>query len=218
MVSEYKIVGDIMKLGDMQIDYEVGTNYNFLEKRKQIKEGKRLLQLHPKYEILKKDRDVKTESDYYFDVLIAYLKDCILEKDPEANKLYNEIYQKHLDMWDGCGGEEMISPLELNSAFLKLYNNLLRERENPGILEKERQERIAKQEQLQIQSKIRDRLAQQELQQDLANGTRVLCPYCKSADTKKLTALNRAVSVSLVGAASGKIGKQWHCNHCGSDF
>ena len=207
-----------MRLGDMQIDYEIGTNYNFFEKRKQVKEGKRILSLHPEYKVLKKDRDVKSESDYYFDVLIAYLKDCILESDYEANKLYNEIHQKHLDMWEGCGGEDMISPLELNMAFLKLYHNLLRERENPGVLEKERKEHEAEQEKIEQRHIANEIHEQQELQRDLASGTRVICPYCKSADTKKISTLNRAVSVSLVGAASGKIGKQWHCNHCGSDF
>lgn len=55
-------------------------------------------------------------------------------------------------------------------------------------------------------------------QQDLASGKRVVCPYCKSTNTEKISTVSRAVSVSLVGAASGKIGKQWHCNNCKSDF
>lgn len=55
-------------------------------------------------------------------------------------------------------------------------------------------------------------------QQDLASGKRVVCPYCKSANTEKISTVSRAVSVSLVGAASGKIGKQWHCKNCGSNF
>lgn len=55
-------------------------------------------------------------------------------------------------------------------------------------------------------------------QQDLASGKRVICPYCKSTNTEKISAVSRAVSVSLVGAASGKIGKQWHCKNCGSNF
>lgn len=57
-----------------------------------------------------------------------------------------------------------------------------------------------------------------QTQQDLASGKRVVCPYCKSTNTEKISTMSRAVSVSLVGAASGKIGKQWHCKQCGSNF
>ena len=46
----------------------------------------------------------------------------------------------------------------------------------------------------------------------------VQCPYCKSWDTEKITTGNRIVSVALVGAASGKIGKQFHCRKCKSNF
>lgn len=44
------------------------------------------------------------------------------------------------------------------------------------------------------------------------------CPYCNSSDVQKISTLSRAVSVSVVGLASSKIGKQWHCNNCKSDF
>ena len=60
--------------------------------------------------------------------------------------------------------------------------------------------------------------AKQQEQQDLASGKRVVCPYCKSTNTEKISTLNRAVSISIVGAASSKLGKQWHCNNCKSDF
>lgn len=46
----------------------------------------------------------------------------------------------------------------------------------------------------------------------------VICPYCQSTNTKKITAAGRAVSIGLLGLASSKVGKQWHCNGCGSDF
>lgn len=48
--------------------------------------------------------------------------------------------------------------------------------------------------------------------------TRIECPYCRSYDVKKITTAGRAVSVGVFGIASGKIGKQWHCNKCKSDF
>jgi ribosomal protein L37E/putative Mn2+ efflux pump MntP len=46
----------------------------------------------------------------------------------------------------------------------------------------------------------------------------VKCPYCQSVNIKKISTTSRAISVGTVGAASGKIGKQWHCNNCKSDF
>ena len=44
------------------------------------------------------------------------------------------------------------------------------------------------------------------------------CPYCHSTDVSKIGTVNRAVSVGMVGVASSKIGKQWHCNKCKSNF
>lgn len=46
----------------------------------------------------------------------------------------------------------------------------------------------------------------------------VKCPYCNTTNVKKISTVNRAISTSMVGIASSKIGKQWHCNNCGSDF
>lgn len=47
---------------------------------------------------------------------------------------------------------------------------------------------------------------------------KITCPYCKSTNTKKLSSLSRAFSAGFFGLGSSKIGKQWHCNSCGSDF
>lgn len=46
----------------------------------------------------------------------------------------------------------------------------------------------------------------------------ITCPYCKSTNTKKIGVVGRSVSFGLFGFGSGKVGKQWHCNSCGSDF
>lgn len=46
----------------------------------------------------------------------------------------------------------------------------------------------------------------------------VECPYCHSTNTKKISAARRILSTELFGLGSKKIGKQWHCNKCGSDF
>lgn len=47
---------------------------------------------------------------------------------------------------------------------------------------------------------------------------KVECPYCKSTDTKKISGASRWLSTGLFGLSSGKVGKQWHCRKCGSDF
>lgn len=48
--------------------------------------------------------------------------------------------------------------------------------------------------------------------------TQVTCPYCKSTNTKKISIASRAGSILGFGIFSKKLGKQWHCNDCGSDF
>lgn len=50
------------------------------------------------------------------------------------------------------------------------------------------------------------------------NTNRVECPYCHSNDVSKISTFGRAASVGIFGLASKKIGKQWRCNHCKSDF
>ncbi len=46
----------------------------------------------------------------------------------------------------------------------------------------------------------------------------VRCPYCQSTDTAKISVVNRVVSTGLFGFGSDKVGKQWHCNKCKSNF
>ena len=47
----------------------------------------------------------------------------------------------------------------------------------------------------------------------------IICPYCQSTNTKKISGLSKAVSVGLFGIfALGKTTKQFHCNNCKADF
>ena len=46
----------------------------------------------------------------------------------------------------------------------------------------------------------------------------VECQYCHSANTKKISGTKRWFSTGLFGLASNKIGKNFHCNNCKSDF
>lgn len=47
---------------------------------------------------------------------------------------------------------------------------------------------------------------------------KVTCPYCGSVNVKKVSTISRMASVGFFGIGSKKIGKQWHCNNCKSDF
>lgn len=53
---------------------------------------------------------------------------------------------------------------------------------------------------------------------DLQGKNSVSCPYCKSGSVRKISTASRLLSTGLFGLASKKIGKQWHCGSCGSDF
>jgi rubrerythrin len=73
-------------------------------------------------------------------------------------------------------------------------------------------------------SRIADEAAWAEHQAQVALAKRInaeraanapRCPTCGSTDLKKIDALDRAISVSFLGLASGKIGKSFKCNHCG---
>lgn len=46
----------------------------------------------------------------------------------------------------------------------------------------------------------------------------VTCPYCQSTRCSRISILGRMVSVEFWGFASNKLGKQWHCHDCGSNF
>lgn len=67
---------------------------------------------------------------------------------------------------------------------------------------------------------IADRQRQDSMSKISSAGksTSVICPYCNSSNVSKISTLGRSISVGLFGLASGKVGKQWHCNGCKSDF
>ena len=59
---------------------------------------------------------------------------------------------------------------------------------------------------------------QHQPSQQLLSSSQVTCPYCKSTNTKKISAVSRAESILGFGLFSKKLGKEWHCNNCNSDF
>jgi len=61
-------------------------------------------------------------------------------------------------------------------------------------------------------------ITEAEFQSCTAYNITAECPYCHSKNTEKLSVFSRITSTSLGWIDSGEIGKQWHCNHCDSDF
>lgn len=53
---------------------------------------------------------------------------------------------------------------------------------------------------------------------DIGNKYGISCPYCHATNISKIGYFSRSLSTGLFGLGSKKIGKQWHCDHCGSDF
>lgn len=72
----------------------------------------------------------------------------------------------------------------------------------------------------QIEARAAAQKTRQELDEYNAKSrpNAVQCPYCKSWQTERISTASRVVSVAAVGLASNKVGKQWHCTKCGSNF
>ena len=68
------------------------------------------------------------------------------------------------------------------------------------------------------QKEMHDEGVRKALEARKGIGTTVTCPYCYSTNVKKVGMSGRLLSVFTFGLASGKVGKQWHCRSCGSDF
>ena len=113
---------------------------------------------------------------------------------------------------DNLGGEdrdkyiEEITGQKLNPIMVQKRKDYLKKiyKEQKEILQK----RIRKSEESRIN----------EYQQKYLAEHNIHCPYCNSTNVTKIGTVNRAVSVGMFGLASKKIGRQWHCNSCGSDF
>ena len=137
--------------------------------------------------------------------------DAILKDNEYLQSIYEEIYEKNQKFYEGCSKNEKVSISWTNDEFLRWYINYLREQETPGILAYEK-----KQREKELQESIAFHAAIAKMDEE--RHPHVPCPYCKSTNTEKIGTLNRAVSISIVGAASSKLGKQWHCKNCNSNF
>ena len=100
-----------------------------------------------------------------------------------------------------------------------IFQNLVKD--NPEFDNKAYQFRVEKQRE---ETRRADAIAKKKWDEQMAKGREILaeraanaprCPTCGSTDLKKIDAFDRAISVSFLGLASGKIGKSFKCNHCG---
>lgn len=54
---------------------------------------------------------------------------------------------------------------------------------------------------------------------DKGNKFGVECPYCHATNVRKITVTSKAAHTAIFGIFSiGRNSKQWHCDHCKSDF
>lgn len=88
-----------------------------------------------------------------------------------------------------------------------------------SIEEMENNLRIARTDFDKYQKDIENWYKAEALRKQMEEANKIECPYCHSKDTVKISKVSKAVSAAMVGAlATGKVSKQWHCNHCKSEF
>lgn len=198
-----------MKFGEMKYDVPFekiekhSWDFNSWQEFMIIQEGKRLNKNHPEYSYLKEDPDIKSDRDFYMSVVFAYMVNCVKNEDPQYIEWYTKEHSNCI-----FNGQWFKAT---NQTCLNYYVDYLREQTDPGCLAREEAQR---KKELQESIAFHAAIAKMDEEQH----PHVECPYCHSTDTEKISVASRAVSVSLVGAASGKIGKQWHCKACGSNF
>lgn len=211
-----------MKFGEMKYDVPfekiksaVSGEFSFFEKLRIQQEGKRLYKLHPKYDYLKEDPWIKEEGDFYKSVTYAYMVDQILKNNPEHTEEYKNQVEKFIKGWSNGTKDINIKAAQAyswyNRDFIHWYQNHLREQADSGCLERERQK-----EEKELQESIAFHAAIAKM--DAERHPHVECPYCKSTNTEKISGVSRGVSIYALGIASPKLGKQWHCKNCNSNF
>lgn len=126
-----------LKLSD--VDYKNGkaTTWGICSKGALTAEGQRLLKIHPKYNELRNDWDIKTADQFYASVVYAYIVDCILNENAgnqEITKKYNQVigwsYSNNPD------DPSDKSQYRINTSFLEQYEDYLIELKYPGIHER----------------------------------------------------------------------------------
>nr|DAJ47615.1 MAG TPA: RNA polymerase II-like protein [Caudoviricetes sp.] len=95
---------------------------------------------------------------------------------------------------------------------------MLKDREWKANYEKEKEEKEQKKQKEQEEMRAKRRAEREPYETyypQLASNPKPKCPTCGSTNVEKISTLNRAVSIGIVGLASDKIGKQFQCKNCG---
>lgn len=62
--------------------------------------------------------------------------------------------------------------------------------------------------------KYRQEVVKEQERQAKIEAAKPKCPQCASTNLEKISTTDRAMSIAIAGAASGKIGKQYKCRNC----
>ena len=201
-----------MKIGEIESDvdyrHDKANKWGFWTTGALTSEGKKILKKYPDYKILKDDWMVENDDEFFASVVYAYMVDCILQEYSDNEYLMNEYIKATEDkLATRPSGRGEMSRKGINEAFLKSFENYIKEQNNPGILKREQEQ------------EEKERAIARALSAEYeAKHPRVECPYCHSMNTEKISGVARGVSIYALGVASPKLGKQWHCNNCKSDF
>lgn len=68
------------------------------------------------------------------------------------------------------------------------------------------------------EERIRHQKIQERLDSRSSSWDTPFCPYCRSPYVKKITTGERMISTAMFGLGSSKVGKEWHCQICKSNF
>lgn len=79
-------------------------------------------------------------------------------------------------------------------------------------------DKVAYNDRLENRRKEYIKVMQEIREQDAASSGHPKCPTCGSLNTKKISGMSKAVSVSLFGLFSQKVKRQFHCNNCGYEW
>ncbi|WMC93156.1 hypothetical protein [Kineothrix sp. MB12-C1] len=68
-------------------------------------------------------------------------------------------------------------------------------------------------------SQFKASLSQQTKTKEEKRTNQVICPFCSSDNTSRISGISKAASVAMLGVyAIVERNRQWHCNNCHSDF
>lgn len=194
------------------------------EKRKSLEEKrklehKKMLQEHPEMAQAIKDKEYEDEQAQK-DALVRRLQ---IQKKAEIKAQIGAtiwaIVWTIICIWSFSASEEGSLGLLIVIAFFCAAGGwAMFVMTIESVAQMERDIRTASRSVEEYQKVLDARLAYSQMQSEKLKSEEALkhpkCPNCGSTNTQIISTLNRAVSISTVGLASSKIGKQYECKKC----